>query len=143
MIVCFRFERKPDADFLAFIKRDEELLSQLEIRLHDAVRICELGHEYMGYTGLVVRIDHMHNFAEVLLDKQQVLTYVVMANISVTGNHSHDPIVKIETVPAVHIHVKEKAFPIDVAVLNYSKRRTAAACTIQRFEFILQISKLL
>jgi hypothetical protein len=105
------------------------------IGLHDAVLIVEPGHLYHGSTGLIVRADLNRNLYEIMLDKEQVVVYVV-ASMSGAGALAHmlsPALHRIETSPAAVIARRDRAIPIALATEEYSKRRSLAAFKIQRW----------
>lgn len=120
--------REPDDTFLLLQSRQAEAA---RVQLHDAVRICEVGHPYSGYTGQVVRVDAGNNLYEVMLDKQQKVVYIVVR--SDAANRMFFPsLQKIEQAPKARIaYLKPPAFPVEVSPPEYSKKRTIAAWRIQ------------
>jgi hypothetical protein len=107
--------------------------------LWDAVRITEIGHAYLGYTGLVVRIDDNipgHPLYEIKLDAFNVITYVQM-NSDVMHHYTSTttPLIGIENIPVLRL--KDHPQPYLVYGLHpndefYQRKNVTAAWTIQR-----------
>ena len=103
------------------------------IKLHDAVRIIAADHRYLGYTGLVVRVDEEYNLYEILLDKLQIVVYVT-PNMAALGLQMHEPALhRIERFPALHLRSGGRSFPIEIPTTSYSKALIRAALKIQRY----------
>lgn len=103
------------------------------IKLHDAVRIIASDHKYIGYTGLVVRVDEEYSLYEILLDKQRRVVYVT-SEMAALGLQMHEPALhRVERFPAIIKKTSGRPFPIEVPSVSYSKTKTQAAIKIQRY----------
>jgi hypothetical protein len=107
--------------------------------LWDAVRITEIGHAYLGYTGLVVRIDDNvpgHPLYEIKLDAFNVITYVQMnSDIMHHYTSTTTPLIGIENIPI--LRQKDNPQPFLIYGLHpndifYHRNNVTAAWTIQR-----------
>ena len=109
--------RETKGDFIRSIKaRREKLQTEgWSIKLYDAVKICDMRHEYCGRTGVVSRIDTSipgQPLYEVKLDHNNKGTFVMMTTDALNMYENPQPLVRITKVPKIENYFENLPSPI-------------------------------